>query len=53
MKGVNDNNKAIGLDQETGNEVMKTHYGRAKQSFLWLPWKLFFYLYGNLFDYRL
>lgn len=33
MKGVNDNNKAIGFDQETGNEVMKTHYGRAKQSF--------------------
>ena len=38
MKDGNDNNKAIGLAKETGDEVMKPRYGRAKQSFplFWL-----------------
>ena len=33
MRDGNDNNRAIGLDEETGKEVMKPRYGRAKQSF--------------------
>ena len=33
MKDRNDNNKAKGLDKETGNEAIRPRYGRAKQSF--------------------
>ena len=47
MKGENDNNKTIGSDKETGNEVMKPHYGRAKQS--WPLFRIFGFLGSCLF----
>ena len=42
MKDENGNNKIIGLVEETGKEVMKPRYGRAKQS-----WPLF-WIFGFL-----
>lgn len=42
MKDGYDNNKIVGLVKETGKEVMKPRYGRAKQS-----WPLF-WIFGFL-----
>ena len=47
MKEENDNNKTIGSDKETGDEVVKPRYGRAKQS--WPLFRIFGFLGSCLF----